>query len=73
MCLSWGKNEDWWDKIVVLGLDALNKDIIIIDELGCTLFRRPCDTALRITMPKWRINPVDVVYIGDNPSKDFQA
>ena len=22
---------------------------------------------------RWRLNPADVVYVGDNPTKDFQA
>ena len=22
---------------------------------------------------RWRLNPADIVYVGDNPTKDFQA
>ncbi len=22
---------------------------------------------------RWRLNPADIVYVGDNPAKDFQA
>ena len=24
-------------------------------------------------MTRWRLNPADIVYVGDNPVKDFQA
>lgn len=59
------------NKLKVLGLETL--DVIITDELGGIQFRKPCDIAFRILLTRWRINPADVVYIGDNPTKDFQA
>ena len=37
------------------------------------IFRKPCDIAFRIMTTRWRLNPADVVYIGDNVAKDFQA
>lgn len=60
-------------KIQALGLDKLIDNIIITDELGGTQFRKPCDIAFRIMVTKWRLNPADIVYVGDNPAKDFQA
>ena len=57
-------------------LNALNlkvDDIIITDELGGPQFRKPCDIAFRIMITRWRMNPSDVVYVGDNITKDFQA
>ncbi len=57
-------------------LDALElevDDVIITDELGGTQFRKPCDIAFRIMITRWKLNPADVVYVGDNPAKDFQA
>ena len=48
-------------------------DVIITDELGGVQFRKPCDISFRIMMTKWRLNPADIVYVGDNPAKDFQA
>ncbi|NLK35515.1 MAG: HAD family hydrolase, partial [Gracilibacteraceae bacterium] len=36
-------------------------------------FRKPCDIAFRIMITRWRLNPADVVYVGDNLVKDFQA
>jgi Predicted hydrolase (HAD superfamily) len=60
-------------KLSALQLPSLVDDVIITDELGGTQFRKPCDIAARILMTKWRLNPADVVYVGDNASKDFQA
>lgn len=48
-------------------------DIIITDELGGVQFRKPCDISFRIMITRWRMNPADVIYVGDNPAKDFQA
>ena len=59
------------NKIEALGLDI--DDIIITDELGGPQFRKPCDIAFRIMSTRWRMNPSDIVYVGDNATKDFQA
>lgn len=70
-----GRPEGQKNKIAALGLSELiNKDdIIITDELGGIQFRKPCDIAFRIMIARWRMNPADVVYVGDNSAKDFQA
>lgn len=68
-----GRSEGQRNKIDALGLKGLVDDIIITDELGGVHFRKPCDIAFRIMITKWRLNPADVVYVGDNPDKDFQA
>lgn len=60
-------------KIKALGLDKLIDDIIITDELGGTQFRKPCDIAFRIMQHRWRIPFGQMVYVGDNAEKDFQA
>lgn len=60
-------------KIQALGLDQLIEDIIITDELGGLQFRKPCDIAFRIMQHRWGIPFEQIVYIGDNPEKDFQA
>lgn len=60
-------------KISALGLDKMVADIIITDELGGIQFRKPCDIAFRIMARKWRLPYENIVYIGDNPAKDFQA
>lgn len=68
-----GRPEGQKNKIVALGLEELVDDIIITDELGGVQFRKPCDIAFRIMTTRWRINPLDIVYVGDNAEKDFQA
>ncbi len=40
---------------------------------GGVQLRKPCDIAFRIMLTHWRMNPADVVYVGDNANKDFQA
>lgn len=66
-----GRPEGQRNKLEALGLDV--DDVIITDELGGIQFRKPCDIAFRIMTTRWRVNPADVVYVGDNPVKDFQA
>lgn len=61
------------NKIQALGLDSLIDDIIITDELGGTQFRKPCDIAFRIIQRRWGIPFEQLVYVGDNAEKDFQA
>ena len=66
-----GRAEGQKNKLEALGLDV--DDVLITDELGGIQFRKPCDIAFRIMMTRWRLNPADIVYVGDNPVKDFQA
>lgn len=66
-----GRPEGQRNKIEALGLDV--DDVIITDELGGTQFRKPCDIAFRILLTRWRLNPSEMVYVGDNAEKDFQA
>lgn len=66
-----GRPEGQRNKLDALGLDV--DDVIITDELGGVQFRKPCDIAFRMLMTRWRLHPADIVYVGDNPAKDFQA
>ena len=68
-----GRPEGQRLKLSALNLLPLVDDCIITDELGGTQFRKPCDIAFRIMLNRWRLNSSDVVYVGDNPAKDFQA
>ena len=68
-----GRPEGQRNKLEVLGLIDLVDDIIITDELGGVQFRKPCDIAFRILQTKWRLPASEMVYVGDNPVKDFQA
>ena len=49
------------------------QDIIITDEIGGIQFRKPCDISFRIMQHKWGIPFEQIVYVGDNMLKDFQA
>lgn len=60
-------------KIKALGLDRLVKEIIITDELGGEQFRKPCDIAFRIMQRRCGIPFEQMMYVGDNAEKDFQA
>jgi HAD superfamily hydrolase (TIGR01549 family) len=60
-------------KLHALGLDKMIDDIIITDELGGEQFRKPCDIAFRIMQRRWRMPFEQMLYVGDNINKDFQA
>ena len=66
-----GRPEGQRNKINALGL--MVDDVIITDELGGIQFRKPCDIAFRIMAMRWRLNLDDIVYVGDNFEKDFEA
>ena len=68
-----GRPEGQRKKLDKLNLWNMVDDVIITDELGGVQFRKPCDIAFRIIANKWRINYADIVYVGDNALKDFQA
>ena len=67
-----GRPEGQRNKIAALGLLDI-EDVIITDELGGAQFRKPCDIAFRILQNRWRLPMEEIVYVGDNPAKDFQA
>ncbi len=60
-------------KIEALGLHMMVDDVIITDELGGEQFRKPCDIAFRVLQRRWMIPFEEMIYIGDNTEKDFQA
>ena len=68
-----GRPEGQRNKIKALGLDTLIDDILITDELGGPQFRKPCDIAFRILQLRWNIPFDQLLYVGDNPVKDFLA
>ncbi len=68
-----GRPEGQRNKIKALGLEELVDDIIITDELGGVQFRKPNDISFRIMQCRWRVPFEQMVYIGDNLAKDFQA
>ena len=68
-----GRPKGQRNKIESLGVEKWIDDIIITDQLGGVQFRKPCDIAFRVMQTKWRMHPSEIVYVGDNPVKDFQA
>lgn len=68
-----GRPEGQRNKLDVLGLEDVVDDIIITDELGGVQFRKPCDIAFRIIQNRWRLPFEQIVYVGDNPNKDFMG
>ncbi len=48
-------------------------NVIITDELGGIKFRKPCDIAFRIMQKHANCDFAKMVYVGDNPVKDFVA
>lgn len=71
--ITGGRPEGKRNKIKALGLDILIDNDIITDELGGSQFRKHCDIAFRIMQNRWRLPYEQIVYVGDNPNKDFQA
>lgn len=68
-----GRPEGQRNKLTALGLYEIMDDIIITDELGGEQFRKPCDIAFRIMQRRWKIPFEQMMYVGDNIHKDFQA
>ena len=68
-----GRIEGQRNKIAALGIEDMFDDIIITDELGGVQFRKPCDIAFRIIQNRWRLPASEIVYVADNPAKDFQG
>lgn len=68
-----GRPEGQRAKLNALGLNELIDDIIITDELGGIQFRKPNDISFRIMQNRWKIPFEQMIYVGDNIKKDFQA
>lgn len=71
--LTDGRPEGQKNKLEALGLSELLDDVLITDELGGPQFRKPCDIAFRIIENRWMLPASEIVYVGDNPEKDFIA
>lgn len=68
-----GRPEGQGNKIDALQLNDIVDDIIITDSLGGSQFRKPCDISYRIMQNRWKLSYEQMVYVGDNPTKDFIA
>ncbi len=68
-----GRPEGQRNKIEALGLEKMVDNIIITDELGGPSFRKPNDISFRIMQRRLGIPFSNILYVGDNPAKDFIA
>ena len=66
-----GRPEGQRAKINALGLSELVDEIIITDELGGKEFRKPDPRAFEIMADKLGVKLDEILYVGDNPQKDF--
>ncbi len=66
-----GRPQGQWNKINAIGLKQYVSYIIVTDELGGVMFRKPCDVAYRKMLSAMAIKPESAVYVGDNLYKDF--
>lgn len=68
-----GRVEGQEAKIKALQLDKLVDKIIITDSLGSIEFRKPCTKSYILMSEYFNTNYSDMIYVGDNPKKDFIA
>lgn len=71
--LTDGRPEGQRNKLAALGLEALVDSVLITDELGGAQFRKPCDIGFRILQKRLGVPFGQMLYVGDNPQKDFDA
>jgi putative hydrolase of the HAD superfamily len=57
-------------KVKALGLDTKMDEVILTDSWGKE-FWKPCERAFAYLEDKWDLPSSQMVYIGDNPKKDF--
>jgi len=60
------------NKINALGLNMIFDEILITDELGRE-FWKPSIVPFSTICDKLEVDPVEAIYIGDNPEKDFKG
>ena len=71
--LTDGRPEGQRAKLQALGLYDLVDSVLITDELGGSQFRKPCDLPFRIMQARLGVPFESILYVGDNPAKDFHA
>lgn len=68
-----GRPQGQWNKMRALGLESLVDYIIVTDELGGEAFRKPNPAAFEKMREALALEYGEMVYVGDNLSKDFVA
>lgn len=71
--LTDGRPKGQRGKIDALGLTELVDDVVVTDELGGAMFRKPCDIGFRVMQRRWGIPFDRMLYVADNRAKDFRA
>lgn len=71
--LTDGRPEGQRAKIEALGLEKYFDEILITDELGGPIFRKPDTIGFEILQRKLGAAFDEMLYVGDNPAKDFIA
>lgn len=59
-------------KVAALDLERFFAPVVLTDAWGVE-FRKPHRRSFEAVMENWRFSPAQLVYIGDNPDKDFFA
>jgi putative hydrolase of the HAD superfamily len=57
-------------KCQALGLDAIADPVVITADLGTS---KPDPSVYRLIEDRWSLSGPELVFVGDNPAKDFQA
>ena len=66
-----GRVDGQRNKLNALGCYTLFDSVIITDELGGEVYRKPSDKAFGIMCGELKVGFNETAYIGDNPAKDF--
>lgn len=68
-----GRPEGQWAKIKALKIEPFFDKILITDELGGITYRKPNTVSFEKMQSHFNIPYSSMVYVGDNPAKDFIA
>lgn len=66
-----GREKQQNAKLNALNIRRYFDEIIISDSLGGEEFRKPDERAFLLIAQRLGVNPSEMVYVGDNPNKDF--
>lgn len=71
--LTDGRPEGQRNKLEALGLYDRVDTVLITDNLGGPQFRKPNDISFRVMQGRLEVPYEQILYVGDNEHKDFQA
>jgi putative hydrolase of the HAD superfamily len=70
--LTDGPSRTQWNKIRALGIEAIFQTIVVTGDLGPE-YAKPHPLAFQIVEERLGTHGAHLVYVADNPTKDFQA